>query len=233
MRLILAHAGDVPARRLAARWGDGAVLLTPGQLHTRLWALHLDAGGAARGAVRWPGDGGRPQLEAVVCRLGGIGTAELGRVRPEDREYAAAELTAFLLAWLSACPCPVLNPPGTGSLNGPGWQPEHWLRAAAQAGLPVRETHRLVRPGTPATVVPLPPPGPPAAEVIVVAGTCLGPVTAANQQKLRALSDAAGTPLLRVVLDGAGPEAAVTEVSAWPDLGTPDVATALERALAA
>ena len=209
------------------------MLLTPGQLHTRSWTLRLDAGGAARGTVRWPGKGGRTVIEAVVCRLGGIGTAELGRVRPEDREYAAAELTAFLLAWRTACPCPVLNPPGTGSLNGPGWQAEHWLRAAAQAGLPVCETHRLVAPGTPATAMPPPVPGAPAAEVIVVAGECLGPVSAAYQQKLRYLSDAAGTPLLRVALDGAGPGAAVTEVSAWPDLGAPDVAAALERALAA
>ena len=121
MRLILAHAGDAAARHLAARWGDGAMLLTPGQLHTWSWALRLDAGGVTRGTVRWPRDGGRSQIDAVVCRLGGISTAELGRIRPEDREYAAAELTAFLLAWLSACPCPVLNPPGTGSLNGPGW----------------------------------------------------------------------------------------------------------------
>jgi hypothetical protein len=232
VRLILAHAGDAAAHRLAARWGDGAMLLTPGQLHTRSWALRLDAGGAARGTVRYPGDGGRLQIEAVVCRLGGISTAELGRVRPEDREYAAAELTAFLLAWLTACPCPVLNPPGTGSLNGPGWQTEHWLRAAAQAGLPVCKTHRLVTPGT-ATATPPPVPRPPAAEVIVVAGQCLGPVSAANQQKLRNLSDVAGTPLLRVALDSAGPDAAVTEVSAWPDLGAPDVAAALERALAA
>jgi hypothetical protein len=233
VRLILAHAGDAPARRLAARWGDGAMLLTPGQLYTRSWELRLDTGGAARSTVRWPGSGGRPQIEAVVCRLGGIGPAELGRVRPEDREYAAAELTAFLFAWLSACPCPVLNPPGTGSLNGPGWQAEHWLRAAAQAGLPVRETHRLVMPGTPAAAMPPPMREPSAAEVILVAGECLGPVSAANQQKLRDLSDAAGTPLLRVALDGAGPGAAVTEISAWPDLGAPGVALALERTLAA
>jgi hypothetical protein len=230
MRLILAHAGDVAAHRLAARWGDSATLLTPGQLHTRSWALDLDAGGAARVTVRWPGNGGRPQIEAVVCRLGSIGAAELGRIQPQDREYAAAELTAFLLAWLTACPCPVLNQPAPGSLNGPGWQAEQWLRAAAQAGLPVRGRNRTVAPGD---VWPASGLRPPAAEVTVVAGECLGPVSGVNQRRLRELADAARTPLLRVALDGAGPDAAVTDVSAWPDLGDPDVAAALERALAA
>jgi hypothetical protein len=232
MRLILAHAGDMAARRLADRWGGGASLLTPARLHTRSWTLRLAADGAPRATVALPGNGTRPRIDSVVCRLGAIGAGELGHVRHEDRGYAAAELTAFLLAWLTSCPCPVLNPPGAGSLNGPGWQAEQWLQAAAQAGLAVRDAHRYVTPdGPPAG------PGPtgsaPGVEVTVVADRCLGPVSTANLRRLQELSRASRTPLLRAAFDRAGPGAAITEISAWPDIGAPEVATALEGVLAA
>lgn len=227
VRLVLAHARDEPAHALARRWGGDALLLTPGDLHRSRWRLDVDHRGGARAGLRH--DGRITPVEAVVSRLGGIGDGELARVRPQDRDYAAAELTAFLLAWLDACRCPVLNPPIAGSLNGPPWHPEHWAAAARRVGLAVRTVRRCVAPGQAA----VPEGAEPATGVAatVVAGRCLGAVHPLLGRRLCALAAAAGTPLLGATVDGGGAGAAVADLTAWPDVADPEVADALALAL--
>jgi hypothetical protein len=72
---------------------------------------------------------------------------ELPHIAPEDRAYVAVETTAFLIAFLAALPCRVLNRPSVGSLCGPAWHPEQWICTAARAGIPVRACQRTARPG--------------------------------------------------------------------------------------
>jgi hypothetical protein len=232
VRLVLAHADDAAARTLACRWGDAALLLTPEDLHHRMWRLERDRGGAARATIG-SGRGDSTRVDAVLSRLGGISAGELTRVRPEDRVYAAAELTAFLLAWLDACSCPVLNPPGAGSLNGPAWQPEQWAMAAARAGLVVRSLRRHVALGEVSDPVPAIPAAGAAGSVTVtvVGDQWFGPAHESTGRRLRDLARAAGTPLLVAALEGTGEDAAVFDVSAWPDVGDPDVADAVALAM--
>ena len=137
MRLVLAHNHDVAARELADRWGDDAVLLTPADLSAERLLLHLDAQGDARAEVA-----SRPEVTSVLTRLGGVGPRIWSQVDAQDAAYAAAELDAFLRAWLGAWPGPVVNRPSTTCLNGPGWRREQWTVAAAAVGLPVRPVHR-------------------------------------------------------------------------------------------
>lgn len=54
-----------------------------------------------------------------------------------DRVYVAAEMHAFLLAWLTQLPCPVLNRPTVNSLAGPAWRQERWVTIAAGLGVPI------------------------------------------------------------------------------------------------
>jgi hypothetical protein len=63
--------------------------------------------------------------------------AELPHIDPEDREYVASEITAFLAALLNELPCPLFNRPTASSLWGPPWTDEHWWRAATAQGLSV------------------------------------------------------------------------------------------------
>jgi hypothetical protein len=235
VRLILAHASDAPARALAVRWGDDALLLTPADLHARAWQLDLGRGGIATAAI-----GPDLPVTSVLSRLGGISPAELRRVQPEDRDYAAAELTAFLLAWLDACACPVLNRPGPGSLNGPGWRPEQWIAAAARAGLAVRAVHRHIEfmgAPQPAPVDPMNSLGMNSIDpvnsvsVTVVGQKWFGAVPESTGRRLCELARATGTPLLEAVLAGSDPESAVLAASAWPDIGKPQVADAVAVAL--
>jgi hypothetical protein len=237
MRFVLAHGRDEPARALVRRWGSLACLVTPADLHRSRYNLNIDRRGVARASVNHEGSGAVVP-EAVVTRLGGVTGAELARIRPEDREYAAAEVTAFLLAWLDACLCPVLNPPVAGSLNGPPWYPEQWAMAASRAGLTVRRVQRCAalgqsdhepwgaRPPVPAAETG------PAVAVTVVGDRWFGRVHPLVGQRLCAVARDAGTPLLGATVDGQGDGATVSGLTAWPDVGRPEVADAIALTLA-
>jgi hypothetical protein len=66
-------------------------------------------------------------------------------VHPDDRQYAAAEMQAFLLAWLDSLECPVLNRPSPSNLSGPGWSTSQWVQRARRLGFAARPiTQRAV-----------------------------------------------------------------------------------------
>jgi hypothetical protein len=83
--------------------------------------------------------GGRPvacaEISGILTRLPCVSESELPHIAGEDRAYVAAEMGAFLKAWLAAVPCPVLNRPRADSLSGPYWHARQWCRAASNAGL--------------------------------------------------------------------------------------------------
>lgn len=209
MRLVLAHENDVPARELVARWGDDAVLLTPADLHEERLLLRIEPDGSAQAEIP-----SRPEVASVVTRLGGVGPADLHHVDPQDLGYAAAELDAFLRAWLGAWRGPVVNRPSTTCLNGPGWRPEHWAVAASAQGLDVRPVRR-----------PAPADGSSKAgkQVTVVGDRCFGQVSDDLGERLCELATAVGCETLEAVLD----DEVVVRLSAWPDVAVPDVADAL------
>jgi hypothetical protein len=132
--VILASAADVVARHLVARWGD-AELLTPEDLATPGWRYHSHGGEGTisiGGAIVTDAE-----IAGVVTRLPCVFPRELVSIVPEEREYVAAEMTAFLAAWLTELRCPVLNRPAATSLWGPYLHPEGWVHLASQLGIPV------------------------------------------------------------------------------------------------
>jgi hypothetical protein len=46
----------------------------------------------------------------------------------------AAEMNAFLVAWLTSLTCPIFNRPTATSLCGPAWSVEHWRIQVARCG---------------------------------------------------------------------------------------------------
>src|SRR5262249_33875282 len=82
------------------------------------------------------------EIRAVITRIPAVGEAELAHVHEDDRRYAAAEMQAFLLAWLMSLKCPVLNRPTPSNLGGPSWSAAQWVQRARRLGLaaqPVRQ----------------------------------------------------------------------------------------------
>src|ERR1700751_5801175 len=106
MLLVLAGAGDRRGAVLREHWaGVGARLMTPHDLQGPGWrhepARPLDGVAVAQGeplAVA--------MITGVCTLLPCVVPGELPWLRPDDRGYAAAEMAAFLCAWLSGLPCP-------------------------------------------------------------------------------------------------------------------------------
>jgi hypothetical protein len=139
MILVLAAPADrsalLLARRLAS-FGCVVEVVTPMELVTapRL-AQRIGGGGAASElALRRFGRVETTQLSGVVNRLAAVPEAQVDRLVPHDRGYAAAELAAVLASWLYALPCPVVNRPTATSLSGAAHSELVWRHMAAAAG---------------------------------------------------------------------------------------------------
>src|SRR5689334_7998390 len=102
--LVLATRDDDPARMLADHLGQGTVVVGPQDLSRPGWTYtrkpSLRTGVSPFGRFRADG------LTAVVSRISAVQPVDLTHVRTGDRDYVAAEMTAFLRAWLTGLPCP-------------------------------------------------------------------------------------------------------------------------------
>lgn len=224
MILIVAGRYDKVARALVARWADrGASLLTCEDLSVAGWRYYSDApqsstiivGGLALAAK---------EVDGVLTRLPCVFDHELVHIVPADRAYVAAEMTAFLMSWLSGLECPVLNRPTPGCLSGPNWRPEQWVHLATQVGIPVRPVPRhvtLSASGAPEAPDPYP------VSVTVVGDRCIGQVANSLTAQARRLADAAGVGLLAVRFSGSEPGAAFVGADLWPEIATDGVADAV------
>jgi hypothetical protein len=139
MFVILAYAHDAGAHALVQRWradGEEAALLTCADLSRPGWR-HLVGESNGRAVIE-----GQPvatrDIRAVITRMPAVAEGELAHVHEDDRRYAAAEMQAFLLAWLMSLECPVLNRPTPSNLGGPMWSAAQWVRRARRLGLSAR-----------------------------------------------------------------------------------------------
>jgi hypothetical protein len=131
--LIVCAAEDAAAGDLARRLAPDCLIVTPPDLSRAGWTYAGDP--ALRRGVADDGPFTVVDLCGVVTRLVAIESSQLPHVRAVDREYVAAEETAFLRAWLRGLPVPVINPPVPMSLSGPMWQPVQWAALAAGLGI--------------------------------------------------------------------------------------------------
>ena len=130
------------------------------------------------------------QISGILTLRPGVFAPELRAIHPDDRAYVAAELNAFLLEWLMAQSCPVLNRPSFSCLAGPNWRMEQWIHVAARLGVPVRTCRRHAcndcSPRAEEHAV----------EIISVGEHCFGCDDPRLQSWNRRLAEAAGTDLL-------------------------------------
>jgi hypothetical protein len=221
--VVVASSYDAHAQSIVAHWeSGGAAMLTAEDLCTAGWSVSVPRSG--RGAAVIGGRIVRPdQISGVLTLRPGIFAPELRTIRPDDRAYVAAELNAFLLEWLMAQTCPVLNRPSLSCLAGPNWRVEQWIHAAARLGVPVRTRRRRVRndcsPHTEEQAI----------EVISVGERCFGCDDRRLQSWNRRLAEAAGTDLLCTRFSLA--EGELLSAHPWPRLTDPAVMSAVRERL--
>jgi hypothetical protein len=221
MIVVLAHDRDAPAHRLVEIWSaHGARLMTPADLSRPGWTHYLGDPGREVAVV----SGQAVPVESftgVVTRIPGITPDDLPHVVEDDRPYVAAEMTAFLTAWLSSLPCPVINRPATNSLMGAPHASEGWAALAARAGLRLPWTRRVFP--SPAEIV-----WPTDAVTVSVLGDrCFGDVDPALAAQACRLGAAAGVELLAVMFSHPRADAAFLGAHLWPDVASAALAAAL------
>jgi hypothetical protein len=144
MIVVVASAHDVRARSIVAHWqSQGAAMLSVEDLCALGWRLTVPHEPSLTTAVV----GGKTMLasaiDGIITLRPCIFPEELHDVDSRHRKYVAAECNAFLLAWLSAQSCLVLNRPTASCLSGPNWQPEQWVQLAAGLSIPA-QTRRSI-----------------------------------------------------------------------------------------
>jgi hypothetical protein len=218
MIIILASRWDSTADGMAAAWAHRSVgVLTPRDLCAAGWRQHVGTVGSDPSPPNMAVVQGRqiPQQEitGVLTRLPWVTDAEIAEIAAHDRTYAAAEMTSFLLYWLSQLKCPVLNPPTSLCLSGPYWRAERWAHMAARAGIPVQAICRDTRAELPADGSPSA-----TAAVTVVGRRTFGEADSDLLKSARRLAELAGVTLLTVRFSGAGRGATFMGADTFPAL---------------
>ncbi|HEY6344002.1 MAG TPA: hypothetical protein VIY49_21105 [Bryobacteraceae bacterium] len=223
MIVVVASSYDAYALSIVAHWQSGySTMLTAEDLCSPGWSISVPRSG--RGAAVIGGRIVRPdQISGILTLRPRVFAPELRAIHPDDRAYVAAELNAFLLEWLMAQSCPVLNRPSLSCLAGPDWRVEQWIHIAGRLGVPVRTRRRHVRNDC------SPRAEEPAVEIILVGERCFGCDDPRLQSWSRRLAEAAGTDLLctRFSL----PEGDLLSAHSWPRLTDPAVLAAVRARL--
>ena len=140
MFVILCDLDDSAALWLDARFrdlGQSCTLVTSGLLSFAQRRSQWMGRDGTRAIVDLGEGGVIDQPDLVVNRLLSPPVAAWQWARPGERDYAAAEITAFALSWLAAVPGAVRNRPTPTCLAGPSPNPLRAAVVAHRAGLPV------------------------------------------------------------------------------------------------
>ena len=219
MLVVVASRLDEGAAKLARR-RDDVRLLSCEDLSVAGWR-HMSGASETSTAVVGGEVVPAAEIEGILVRRSRVLDWEPGRIAPKDRDYAAAEMTAFLRSWLSGLGCRVLNRPSATSLSGPGWCREEWVQMAARLGIPARPARWSLDPPGAA------PEDEPAFTATVVGGRCLGaPDRVIGQRALR-LARAAGVDLLAARFGETNGDVELLDADPWADVCEPEVADAI------
>lgn len=223
MLVVVASCYDQSASELVARWANqGAMMLTCEDLSSGGWRYNVtnpENSLAVIGGQKIPCS----EITGVLTRRPCILEEELLYITPGDRSYVAAEMNAFLIAWLSSLSCPMFNRPTASSLSGPNWRREQWIHAAARQGIPVQPGYRRIpfdgneQPAFSKENV---------SEVTIVGDRSFGEVDEIMVVQAKRLAAAAGVNLLSVAFDGSQAGASFIGANLIPPI-TSDVADAI------
>jgi hypothetical protein len=221
MIVLVASGYDARALRIAAHWGfQCAAILSAEDLCMPGWRLQLQSPpptAVIDGKVI-----SSEQIDGILTLRPCVFPEELQNIQRADRTYVAAELNAFLLAWLTAQSCPVLNRPTSVCLAGPNWYPEQWTHAAARVGIPAHAQRHVPNEDAAANAEE-------ALEVIAVGKRCFGCDDAVLRDRTLKLADAADVELLSVRFSA--DRYRFLSASVWPSFADSAVLEAVRQRL--
>jgi hypothetical protein len=226
MFLILCGRADHAARAFAKRFAAQDVrTLTCQEVSRPGWKLAIRGVAetgvdtelrAALGSDLVPGG----RVRGVITRLGSVTEQELGHIEAGDRAYVAAEMHAFLFAFLRALPCRKVNQPSPACLYGPNLRGGQWRHLARELDIPVLcDTDPAAE-------------GALESEIAVVGDRLLGAASDEMARWSRRLARGAGVSYLRVRYRCCGDDVKLVEADPYPRLEMEEVGPALLSLLA-
>jgi hypothetical protein len=222
MLVVVASRYDRHAQMLVSDHGE-ARLLTSEDLSSRGWRFEPGGGGDSSAVI-----GGEVvdcrDVEGVLTRLPCVFAGDLVNIVPDDRGYVAAEMTAFLAAWLSNLKCPVLNRPTPLCLSGPFLRRERWVHTAAHLGIPVLPVNRHAPTSVDETTSPA---SPGLVSVSLVGDACVGKADERLASQTRTLARSVGVDLLRARFTSPAEGSLFVDADYWADLSDPEIAAAI------
>lgn len=225
MIVVVASGHDPRARSVMEHWdSQRAMMLTAEDLCMPGWQFTVPRPQIGMAVI-----GGKlvadAEIEGILTLRPCIFPEELLSIAAAHRSYVAAELNAFLLAWLAAQTCPVLNRPTASCLAGPNWRAEQWTLVAARLGIPAQPRHCIPDRQSDKSIENFEE----AYEITAVGEQCFGcPDTALRANTLR-LARAAGVDLLSVRFSR--DEGRFLSANIWPQLADAAVAVAVHESL--
>jgi hypothetical protein len=222
MIVVVASAHDPRARSVVEHWGSQcATMLTAEDLCMPGWQFTAPRPQNSMAVI-----GGKvvpdTEIKGILTLRPCIYPEELLSIGAAHRGYVAAELNAFVLAWLAAQTCPVLNRPTACCLSGPNWRAEQWTLAAARLGIPAQIRHCIPDQhavGHPEEAI----------EVTVVGEQCFGCQDATLRRNTLQLARGAGVELLSVRFSK--DEGRFLSANIWPRLTDAAVLVAVRESL--
>lgn len=223
MIVVVASSYDDNAKTIVAHWGSRcATLLAAEDLCRPGWSFSVPPASTDTAVI-----GGKivptADIAGILTLRPYIYPQELYNIVAADRSYVAAELNAFLLAWLNQRSCPVVNRPGPACLAGPNWRPEQWTKAAARLGIPVRSHSRHV------PLQDFKSEEEETAHITLVGECCFGDANMTLRAWTRQLAAASGTELLFATYSLA--DGCFVSATAWPLLADAEILSALKDRL--
>lgn len=230
--LVFAQASDEVAAGFVRRNARRAVrLVTPRDLSRAGWRYEVRGGVPSAQAVVEGRIVPQSRLAGVITRLGCVTAADVPHIAAGDRAYVAAEMQAFLAAWLHLVPCPILNRPTPMCLAGNAWSSHKWVQTAVRLGIPVSPIEQRVdwsaRRGKHDPTVRRAS----TSDVTIVGPRAIGTASSRLVQRARMLTRAAGLEFATVQFSTMYDDAIFLGVSLWPDLADEPIAEAILRYL--
>ena len=231
MVLVVANADDEVASTFVQRHArQGVRLLRPGDLSQSGWRYELGERSGLSQAVVAGRVYREVQLAGVITRLASVTPADLPHIDLSDRVYVAQEIQAFLVSWLHALPCLVLNRPTPTCLAGEWWSPQTWIHRACRLGIPVARSEWCVaRDLRMKARHPVTEERSTAAGITVVGSRIIGRAAPRVVQYARRLAQAAGLDCLTIQFSSCDDDARFLGVSLWPNLADRAIAVAIMR----
>jgi hypothetical protein len=225
MLLVLCSRSDRTALAFAKRFEIHDVrLLTCQDVSRSGWKLAVHGDGRSReqvdlAAVVGNERVGVEQINGVITRLGCVGEEELGHIVAGDRSYVAAEMHAFLFAFLHSLPCRIANPPSPACLYGPNLRAIQLRRYAHELGIPVADGTGALASGAIT--------GSPEGDVTVVGERVLGQASEQVMYWSRQFARRCGVPYLRIRFVGHGADVRFFGADVYPRLESEAIGLAL------